>query len=76
MKMDILREANYIYNFDQAIFVNRDSRKAFSFPFIDDHSETELAQFIQENTDRDHWKFYFNFPPTDRVRRELESLLN
>jgi len=76
MKMDVLREANYIYNFDHALFFNRSTKKAFSFPFIDDHSERELSTCIQEGKEGIGWKFYFNFPPSERVRRELEGVLD
>lgn len=76
MKMDVLREADYVYNFDQALYFNRATRKAFSFPFIDDHSEKELFNYIREGTEGAGWKFYFNVPPSDRVKRELETILS
>ena len=76
MKMDILRVANYTYNFDHELFFNRDEKKAFSFPFLDDHAEAEVLLCINERTDRSAWKFYFNFPPSEKVRRELESTLS
>jgi hypothetical protein len=75
MKMDILRDAHYVYNFERELYYNPESKKAFSFPFIDDHGEDELARSIDERTDGSGWKFYFNFPPCDHVRRELEGLL-
>ena len=76
MKMDILQAANYTYNFDHELYFNRDAKKAFSFPFLDDHSEDEVLHSINESTDRSAWKFYFNFPPSERVRRGLESALS
>ena len=76
MKMDILRAANYSYNFDHELYYNRDAKKAFSFPFLDDHAEDEVLRFIDECTDGSAWKFYFNFPPSERVKRELESALS
>ena len=75
MKMDVLRAAHYTYNFEQELFINPLARKAFSFPFIDDHSEKELAGYIGERTEGNCWRFYFNVPPSERVRRELESVL-
>jgi hypothetical protein len=75
MKMDILREAHYVYNFDHELFFNREAKKAFSFPFLDDHGEEELLRSIAESTASSGWRFYFNFPPSDRVRRELERML-
>jgi hypothetical protein len=76
MKMDMLREAHYVYNFDRELFFNRSTKKAFSFPFIDDHCEEELARSIQESSENDGWKFYFNFPPTEKKKRELEGILS
>ena len=31
MKMDILRDAHYTYNFDHELYFNREAKKAFSF---------------------------------------------
>ena len=76
MKMDILREANYSYNFDRELYFNRDAKKAFSFPFLDDHAEDEVLRSINERNDGSAWKFYFNFPPSEKVKRELESTLS
>src|ERR1700691_2011407 len=56
MKMDILRAANYTYNFARQLYFNRDAKKAFSFPFLDDHSEDEVLHSINESTDRSAWK--------------------
>lgn len=74
-KKDILWEANYRYDFDRDLFVNHAVRKAFSIEFVDDHPEEELRQLIQEDTNGDGWKFYFNTPPTDGIKRELERVL-
>ncbi|MFZ0339556.1 MAG: hypothetical protein WAL45_16085 [Terracidiphilus sp.] len=76
MKMDILRAANYTYNFDHELFFNRDAKKAFSLPFLDDHSEEEVHRSIDEWTDGSAWRFYFNFTPSEKVRRGLESTLS
>jgi len=75
MKMDILRAAQYTYDFDHELYFNRTAKKAFSFPFIDDHSEMELARYVSEMSNESGWKFYFNFPPSDRVKRLLENSL-
>ena len=74
-KKDILWEANYRYNFDRDLFVNRAARKAFSIEFVDDHPEEELRQRIEEKTGGNCWTFYFNLPPTESVKRELEREL-
>jgi len=72
-KSDILWEADYRYNFDRDLFVNPKAKKAFSIEFVDDHPEEELRQLIQESTDDKKWQFYFNYPPSVGVRRELEK---
>lgn len=75
MKMDILRAANYTFNFDHELYFNREAKKAFSFPFLDDHTEDEVLRYMNEGTDGGEWKFYFNVPPSKRVKLELESVL-
>jgi hypothetical protein len=75
MKMDILRAANYSFNFDHELYFNREAKKAFSFPFLDDHAEEEVLRSINESTASSEWRFYFNFPPSEKVKRELESEL-
>ncbi len=74
-KKDVLREAGYRYDFERALFINRARRGAFSIEFVGDHSEEELRQLILESGDANAWKFYFNVPPSDGIRRELERLL-
>ena len=75
MKKDILREAEYRYNFDRDIYFNRKAKKAFSLEFVDDKPESELRQRIQEPTDGSGWKFYFNHDPSEGVKRILEQVL-
>jgi hypothetical protein len=75
MKPDILSQADFRYNFDRDLYVNRALKKAFSLEFVDDHPEDELRKLIQERTDENGWRFYFNHPPSDGVRRELERVL-
>jgi hypothetical protein len=75
MKQDILREADYRYNFDRDIYFNRKTKKAFSLEFVDDKREEELLQSIQEPNDGSGWKFYFNTDPSAGVKRILEQVL-
>jgi len=75
MKKDILRDADYWYNFDRDIFYNRKAKKAFSLEFVDDKPEEEIRQRIGENTNGGGWTFYFNSEPSDGVKRELERVL-
>jgi hypothetical protein len=75
MKKDILKEAEYWYNFDRDLFYNRKAKKAFSLEFVDDHREEELREHIQEPTDGNGWKFYFNVAPSETVKQMLEQVL-
>lgn len=75
MKKDILWEANYRYEFDRDIYFNRKDRKAFSLEFVDDKPEDEIRRRIRESTNGSGWTFYFNSPPSEAVRRELERVL-
>jgi hypothetical protein len=75
MKKDILWNADYRYDFDRDIYFNSKVKKAFSLEFVDDNSEEELRRRIGENTDGNQWQFYFNVPPPDGVKRELEGIL-
>ena len=72
-KSQMLFAADYHYNFDRDLFVNRAAKKAFSLEFVDDKPEEEVRQGIEESTDGREWKFYFNEPPSERVKRLLEQ---
>jgi hypothetical protein len=74
-KSDILLEANFRYNFDRDLWVNRKEKKAFSIEFVDDHPEEEIVERIGENTANNGWTFYFNLPPSEGVKHELERVL-
>lgn len=75
MKRDVLLQADYRYNFDRDIYFNRKARKAFSLEFVDDRPEEEILRHIRENTSDAEWTFYFNSPPSEGVKRELERVL-
>ena len=75
MKIDILREADYRYNFDRDMYFNRTTKKAFSLEFVDDTTEEDLAKRIQESIGGTGWKFYFSSVPPEGVVRELERVL-
>jgi hypothetical protein len=76
-KSDILLEADYRYNFDRAMYINRPAKKAFSIEFVDDNSEEELRRRIAEtpHANGHDWTFYFTVAPTEGVQRELERVL-
>ncbi len=75
MKNDIMKTAHYWYNFDRDIFYNRQARKAFSWEFVTVTPEEEILRHINESTDAAGWTFYFNSPPSEGVKRELERVL-
>ena len=74
-KWQILREAEYAYNFDRMVYFNRRTKKVFSVEFVEDHSENELQRCINEPSNGAEWRFYFNSPPAAAVQRELENVL-
>ena len=75
MKVDLLKNAEYRYNFDRDIYFNRKVKKAFSLEFVDDTPEEDLARFIATSSNGNGWTFYFNSGPSESVKRELESVL-
>ena len=73
-KDQILKNAGYIYSFDRELYLNRQSKKAFSVEFIKDNSEEEIEKRIQEPASNE-WCFFFNEPPSVEVKRELTNVL-
>jgi hypothetical protein len=85
-KSEILRRADYQYNFDRDLWVNPKVKKAFSIEFVDDKPKTEIefvddkpkteiVSRIEESTNGNGWTFYFNMDPSDGVKRVLEEVL-
>lgn len=71
----LLKDAGYAYNFDREIYFNRKTNKVFSVDFIENNSEDELTRCIQQNGAEAGWRFFFNSPPSEAVRRELTNVL-
>lgn len=74
-KAQILENAGYKYNFDREMYLNRNQKKGFSVEFVEDNTEDELQRSIGEETPGTEWRFFFNVPPTDAVKRELMNIL-
>ena len=74
-KTEILDGAGYAYSFDRQVYMNRKTKKAFSVEFVQDHSEDQIRKYIREHTDGLEWRFYFNLPPSEAVKHELECAL-
>lgn len=72
-KSEMLFAANYRYNFDRDLFVNREAKKAFSLEFVDDKPEELVRKGIEAPTAESGWTFYFNNFPPENVRRQLEN---
>lgn len=70
-KKQILEDAGYAYSFDRLSYINRDRHKVFSIEFIQDHDEAELRTRINEDVPAGEWRFYFNSPPSEAVKREF-----
>jgi hypothetical protein len=82
-KDQILEDAGYTYSFEKALYINRRIKKAFSIEFVEDHTDAELLARINESGSEngngenasDRWQFYFNAPPSESVKHELERVL-
>lgn len=47
----------------------------FSAEFVQDHDAAEIRERMIESAPMGEWRFYFNSPPSEAVKRELASLL-
>jgi hypothetical protein len=74
-KTEILDKGGYAYSFDRQMYINRKTKKAFSVEFVQDHSEDQIRKRIQEHNGGQEWRFYFNLPPSEAVKHELECVL-
>lgn len=74
MKAELLGNANYRYNFDREIYVNRGDRKVFSLEFVEDRDKDTLRQMIDEKNGAG-WHFYFNSEPSPTIKQGLEQEL-
>ena len=72
-KGQLLEESGYRYNFERMVYFNRKTKKAFSVEFVDDNSRDDLQRCITEETNGEGWRFYFNTPPAESVKRQLEN---
>ena len=75
-KLEILENAGHAYSSDIRSYINRKASKLFSLEFVQDHSQGELQARIDEPwTATCEWRFYFNTPPSEAVKRELSEIL-
>ncbi len=73
-KKQLLEDAGFAYSFDRLSYINREARKVFSLEFVQDHSEAEIKEFIDQSVPPGEWRFYFNSPPSEAVKRELSAI--
>ena len=74
-KQNLLDAGGYVYNIDRQVYFNRSAKKIFSVDFLEQHEGPEIEQSINEMTVAREWRFYFNSPPSDSVKRQVvESL--
>ena len=74
-KRILLEDSGFAYRFDRELYYNRDTKKVFSVEFVEDHTPEKIKRCIDENTESQDWRFYFNEPPSNSVRHELEETL-
>ena len=72
-KKRVLEDAGYAYSFDRLSYINRDAHKVFSVEFVQDHTEAQLRDCVNEPTPPGEWRFYFNVPPSEAVKREFSA---
>ena len=76
-KIQILEDAGFLYSFEREIYLNRKTRKVFSAVYVEDHNEAQLeADIAEPRLSGNEWRFYFNEPSSDRVKRDLSALLD
>ena len=74
-KEALLEASGYRYHFDRMIYFNPATRRALSLEFVEDHSIEEIRDLLNQQPAASGWTFYFNEPPSDRLRRELSEAL-
>lgn len=74
-KQHILDAAGYIYNIDREVYFNRSAKKLFSVEVLEDHEGAEIDKCINEKNDSREWRFYFNSPPSESVKRQVLGAL-
>jgi hypothetical protein len=74
-KQHILDTGGYVYDIDHEVYFNRSAKKIFSVEFLEKHEPAEIEQSIHEDGDTGNWRFYFNVPPPESVKREIASAL-
>lgn len=74
-KEALLEASGYRYHFDRMIYFNRTKRQALSLEFVEDHSLKQIRGLVDKRPAENGWDFYFNDPPSDRVKRDLADAL-
>jgi len=75
-KEDLLENAGYKYHFDRMIYFNRETRRAFSLEFVEDHSREEIQRLLDEPVLQEGWDFHFNERASDSIKRQLAAALD
>ena len=70
-KKQILDNAKYVYHFNRDIYYNRMDKKIFSLEAIEDNDPNWLNEKINEENNKDEWYFYFNNPPSNKIKNEI-----
>ena len=74
-KSELLFSAGYRYNLERELYVNRNTRTAFSIDFVEDSDEQEIRRRLVQPPPASGWRFHFARDPSHAVQKELESLL-
>jgi hypothetical protein len=67
-KEQMLRSAGFLYDFNRMAYINRQTKKVISVEALQDHPEEWLRDMIAQANDSGDWRFYFNEPPSPRMK--------
>jgi hypothetical protein len=73
-KLDLLSRHGYKFNIEMASYVNRETRKVFSYEFVDDNDDVEIERRIKKDPSPESgWTFIFNELPSASLQKKLEA---
>jgi hypothetical protein len=73
-KIILLEAAGFYFDDRFACYVNKSLKKIVSDEFIDEHKAEDIEALLREPSGLT-WQFYFNIPPSESVREQIEAEL-
>jgi hypothetical protein len=76
-KEHVLKNAGYRYDSERRVYLNRESKTAFSLQFLEDNPDAEIESCLRNDLRSEkEWRFFFNEPPSAAVKSEVTNLLD